>query len=82
MGEDLFRKRDFCDEYVTHVFCKNVDVERNNFLKLPTLGNPITKVRTKNLGQASGMNDSDLLMLSNELYLYEGTRVILICNIL
>ena len=81
MGDDLFRERDFCDEYVTHVFCKNVDVERNNLLKLPTLGNPIAKVRAKNLGCASGMKDSDLRMLSNELYLCEGARVMLICNI-
>ena len=36
MGDDLFRERGFCDKYVTHVFCKNVDVERNNLLKLPT----------------------------------------------
>ena len=63
------------------MFCKNVDVERNNLLKLPTLGNPIAKVRAKNLGRASGMKDSDLHMLSNELYLCEGARVMLICNI-
>ena len=29
MDDELFRSRGFCDEYVTHVFCNNMDVEKN-----------------------------------------------------
>ena len=81
MGEEAFHEKGFNSNDVTTIFATNDECNQANLKIMSTFNSPILRVRSINTGEVLNQNTSDMMGLSNEIFLCVGCKVILTTNV-